>query len=136
MTKQDKIIAWFLILQGIAGFALTAWFFFRYGIPLAAILMFIPLSIAALIAGIGSLFRRRWAVWLGIAVFALQIPIIVTPSFTFFVWLGIHFDLSFIWRGHAKLGFNLVGLVMLIWASIRCRASNLSSKRTRVPRAA
>ena len=136
MAKQDKIIAWLLILQGIAGLTLTGWLVFRYGMSLVAILMFIPLSSAALVAGLGSLARKRWAVWLGIVVFALQIPIIATPSFTFFVWLGIHFDLTFIWKGHARLGFNVIGLAMFIWAVIRCRASNLSSKRTRVPRAA
>ena len=72
-------------------------------------------------------------VLLGVIVFALQTPIVITQSFRFYVWLVIHLDVTAVWTGHAQLGINLVGLAMLIWSGSRFLAS---IKRTRVPRAA
>lgn len=130
MAKQDKIIAWFLVFQAVAGAAVFAWLATHKSVSIAAWATFVPLIVAAFVAGAGSLQEFRWAALLGLVVFAVQTPIIVTTSFMFYVWLGVHFDLAAVWQGHAKLGVNMVGLGMLIWAAFRYNAPNTSSKRT------
>jgi|SRR5690242_597956 hypothetical protein len=134
VTRKDKFIAWFLIAQATAGFMLLAWLLWRSGsLPLGVWITFLPLAVLALAAGLGSLSGKRWGVLLGVIVFALQTPIVITQSFRFYVWLVIHLDVTAVWTGHAQLGINLVGLAMLIWSGSRFLAS---IKRTRVPRAA
>jgi hypothetical protein len=137
VTRKDKFIAWFLIAQATAGFMLLAWLLWRSGsLPLGVWVTFLPLAALALTAGLGSLAGKRWGALLGVIVFALQTPIVITQSFRFYVWLVIHLDVTAVWAGHVRLGVNLVGLAMLIWSGSRFFVSNNSSKRTRVPRAA
>lgn len=128
MAKQDKIIAFFLIFQAVVGAATFAWLAGRTQLPVSTWALFTPLIAAALVAGIGSLRRHRWAALLGLIVFAVQTPIIATPYMSFYAWLGVHLDVAATWQGQARLGVNLVGLGMLIWASIRYSASNKSRR--------
>ena len=128
MAIQDKIVAYFLLFQATAAAAIFAWLATRTSLSGATWAIFTPLIIAAFTAGIGSLRGYRWAALLGLIVFAIQTPIIATPSVSFYAWLGVHLDIAATWQGHAKLGINLVGLGMLIWAGVRYSAPNNSFK--------
>lgn len=128
MTRKDKFIAWFLIFQATVGLATFTWLAAHGSVQLGGWLTLPPLAAAALVAGISSLRENRWGSLLGLVVFAIQTPIIATRTFGFYLWLGVHLDMIIVWAGHAKLGFNLVGLAMLIWSAIRYRASNSSFK--------
>lgn len=91
-------------------------------------MLFIPLILAALAAGVGSLRQHRWAARLGLIVFAVQVPIIATRTVTFYAWLAVHLDIAMTWQGQAKLGINLIALGMFVWASVRYRAPDSSFK--------
>ena len=90
MTKQEKAISYFLIFQAVVGTATFGWIATRSDLPAALWGIFVPLIAAALTAGIGSLHQARWAFVLGMVVFAVQVPIIATPTFQFYAWLGLH----------------------------------------------
>ena len=128
LAVQDRLISYFLIFQAIGGGATLAWLATRTQIPVGAWMIFGSLIIAALVAGVWSLRRRRWAALLGLIVFAVQIPIVITKTVTFYAWLAVHIDIAMTWQQQAKFGINLVALVMLIWACIRYVAPNNSFK--------
>ena len=130
MNKQDKTIAYVLVFHAMVGAATFGWLATRNDLPAITWAIFAPLIAAALIAGVGSLRQARWAAVLGMAVFAVQVPIIATPSLQFYVWLGFHLDIAVTWQGHSKFGVNLVGLGMLMWSAFRHCVPNSSSKPT------
>jgi hypothetical protein len=128
MTKQDKTIAYTLIFQAVVGTATFGWLAIRSDLPAVAWAIFVPLIVGALVAGVGSLRQRRWAIILGMIVFAVQVPIVATPSLQLYAWLGFHLDLAMTWQGQAKFGINLFGLGMLAWSAVRYCAPNNSFK--------
>ncbi|MBW3550364.1 MAG: hypothetical protein KY442_05920 [Proteobacteria bacterium] len=127
MIKQDKFIAGFLIFQAIAGTAVAVWLAVTAGPSLGVLLALGPASLAALIAGLGSLRGLGWARTLGIVVFSIQIPSFQTPWFFYAVWLGGHLNITVEWTNTGELGINLLALGMLLWA-LRRRAPNRSFK--------
>jgi hypothetical protein len=128
MTKQDRFIAYFLIFQAISGAAMFGWEARQIPPSIGVWVVYSALIVAALVAGVGSLLRKHWAALLGIVVLGAQTPIILTPSFTWCVPLGIHLDLAGIWTGEATVGANLIGLAMFLWANVRDAASDNSFK--------
>lgn len=116
MTKKDKFIAGFLIFQGLLGLATIIWLRAQGSLHTGVLSIFLCTGFAAIAAGIGSFYRKRWAVILGIIIFAIQVPSIYTQYFYYSFWLGIHFDLAFTMKGYLKLGVNVVALIMVVWS--------------------
>lgn len=129
LTKQDRFIAWFLVFQAALGAITLAWLATHGSVSSDVWAIFCILIVCAVAAGIGTLKQQQWAAVLGMGVFAVQVPIVVTRSFQFYIWLGVHFDVAMTWQGQAKLGLNLVGLGMLAWSLVRYWAPNRSFKQ-------
>jgi hypothetical protein len=129
LARQDKLIAWFLLVQAVAGTATAIWAGVN-GAPATAWLVLSVASIAAAVAGILSLQGRPWGRGLGALVFLIQIPSFHTPWFFYAVWLGIHLNISFGWKGTGEVGINLLALAMFLWALFRSGTPNNSSKPT------
>ncbi len=121
MSKQDKFIAGFLIFQAVAGAATIAWVTLVSGPSTGLLLIFVPVILAALVAGIGSFRGLAWARKLGLLVFIVQVPSFETPWFFYKVWLGVHLNIMFGWVDAARVGINFLALGMLIWGALRLR---------------
>ena len=123
MNGQDKWIAGILVFQALTAGAALIWQAAASPLPMGTLLVMGPLSLLALIAGIGSFKGKRWARICGLLVFFVQIVSVATPSFFFAFWLGVHFDISFGWFGWGKIGVNLIALAMAGWAGSRLLAT-------------
>lgn len=128
MKKQERLISYILIVQAVIGLASTTLMAVSSPAAATAALMFLAvLPIAALIAGIGALRGHRWAALLGIIVFAVQVPVIQTESFSYSMWLGFHAYFGGTWNG-VGFGVNVIGLILAVWAMLVYRAPDNSLK--------
>ncbi len=128
MAMQDKIIAGIMLVHGSLGILWTFWVSSQIGFPpvfLAANLVLAAIGIAA---GIGWFKQRRWAVYLGIVFFLVQLVHVLTPTFQWSFTLGFNLNIALGWLSSGELGLNLFALVMLLWSSARAFASNNSFK--------
>jgi hypothetical protein len=128
VKKQDKFIACFLIFQAVVGAAAFALMALSTPPSLGLSLLLVSLILGALVAGIGSFARKRWAAVLGLVVFAAQTPILASPYARYSAWLGIHLDLIADLSDQGSIGVNVVGLLMLLWSSIRFGAADTPFK--------
>ena len=77
MNWQDRVIAGFLVFQAVLSAATLVWLAGQ--LPWSTLASIGPLSLLALVAGIASFKRRRWARIAGVAVFLAQIVSVSTP---------------------------------------------------------
>jgi len=137
MTIQDKIIASILLLHSSLGVLWTFWVASQIGFPPAFLTANLSLAAIGIASGIGWFMRRRWAAYLCIAFFLIQLVHVHTPTLQWSFTLGFNLNIALGWISSGEFGVNLFALVMLLWSSARAFAPNNSSKRTREnPRAA
>ena len=127
MSKQDKTIAWILILQGSMALVTLAYTLLVSPSP-STFVWLAPLSVLSIGAGTGMLRSKRWAYILGIVVILFQIPAIKTPWFSYFLWLGFQLKIYIGSLGSWQIGINLFALAVLVWIAYRYNAPNNSFK--------
>lgn len=118
MSRQDKVIAWILILEGAMALATLAYAWY-VSPSIGTLLLLGPLSLMSIGAGIGILRRRRWAYILGMIVLLVQVPAVQTPWFYYFLWLGLQFKIYVGTIGAWQVGINLLALAILVWLGYR-----------------
>ena len=128
MAIQDKIIAGILLAHSTLGILWTYWIGSQIGFPAMFIATNLVLAAIGITAGIGWLKRHRWAVYLGILFFLVQLVHVLTPTFQWSFSLGFNLNIALGWLSSGELGINLFALVMLVWVSARAFAPNNSFK--------
>ncbi|CAH2708129.1 hypothetical protein NCPPB1935_10205 [Xanthomonas campestris pv. nigromaculans] len=128
MAMQDKIIAGIMLVHGSLGILWTFWVASQIGFPAAFIAANLALAAIGIAAGIGWLKRRRWAAYVAIAFFLVQLVHVLTSTFQWSFTLGFNLNVSLGWLSRGELGLNLFALVMLLWSSARAFAPNNSFK--------
>ena len=128
MTMQDKIIAGIMLVHGALGILWTLWVASHIGFPVAFLVANLALAAIGIAAGIGWLKQRRWAVYLGISFFLVQLVHVLTPTFQWSFTLGFNLNIALGWLSSGELGLNLFALVMVLWSSARAFAPNNSFK--------
>jgi hypothetical protein len=123
LLKRDYAIAWILVAQGIAGILTSAWGFAQAALVSGSSIFMAALALASLAAGLGWLGARRWAKVLALFVVLAQIPQVFTPTFQYFVYLGLQIAMSVGWIGSAKVGVNIVGLALFGWIASRFQST-------------
>ena len=129
MATQDKVIAGILVLHSALGSFWTYSVGSQLGFPTAFLVCNFVLVAIGVVAGIGCFAGQRWAAYLGLLFFAIQLVHVVTPGFHFSFTLGLNFVISAGWFGTGQVGLNLFALAMLLWLGVRVRASNDSFKK-------
>ncbi|MGO4223653.1 hypothetical protein AB4Y64_17600 [Lysobacter sp. TAF61] len=128
MTKQDKILAGILLAHGSLGVLWIVWVASQIVVPAAFLATNLALAGIGIAAGIGWFKQRRWAAYLGIGFYLVQLVHVLTPTFQWSFTLGFNLNISLGWLSEGELGINLVALVMLLWSSSRAFAPNNSFK--------
>ena len=128
MAMQDKIIAGVMLVHGSLGILWTFWVASQLGFPASFLAANLGLAAMGIAAGIGWFKRRRWAVYLGIVFFLVQLVHVLTPTFQWSFTLGFNLNISLGWLSSGELGLNLFAFVMLVWSSARAFAPNNSFK--------
>ncbi|WP_349656777.1 hypothetical protein [Xanthomonas sp. 10-10] len=128
MAMQDKIIAGIMLVHGSLGILWTFWVASQIGFPAAFLAANLALAAIGIAAGIGWLKRRRWAAYVAIAFFLVQLVHVLTSTFQWSLTLGFNLNVSLGWLSSGELGLNLFALVMLLWSSARAFAPNNSFK--------
>jgi len=129
MAIQDKVIAGILVLHSALGAIWTYAVGAQLGFPASFLVSNFVLVAIGTVAGIGCFAGQRWAAYLGLLFFAIQLVHLVTPGFHFSFTLGLNFVISAGWFGSGQVGLNLFALAMLLWLGIRVHASNGSFKK-------
>jgi hypothetical protein len=119
MAVQDKIIAGVLLAQGLMGVAWTLSVASALGFPRAFLVTNLVLAIVGVVSGVGFFRTARWAAYLGLAFFGIQVLQVVTPAFQFSFTLGFDATVSAGWFDFGKIGINLFGLAMTVWLAVR-----------------
>jgi hypothetical protein len=128
MAVQDKIIAGILLVHSTLGMLWTFWVGSQVGFPAVFLATNLALAAIGLAAGVGWLKQRRWAAYLGILFFLVQLVHVLTPTFQWSFTLGFNLNIALGWLSSGELGINLFALVMLVWVSARAFAPNNSFK--------
>ncbi len=128
MAMQDKIIAGIMLVHGSLGILWTFWVASQIGFPATFLAANLALAAIGIAAGIGWLKRRRWAAYVAIAFFLVQLVHVLTSTFQWSFTLGFNLNVSLGWLSSGELGLNLFALVMLLWSSARTFAPNNSFK--------
>jgi len=113
MGKRMRWPAGVLCVQLGMGVITAAWLAWQGQVGTGLLLLLGVMAIAAI--GLAGWFAgQAWGPWLAIAQWLLQVPMVTTPSFTYFLWFGVklYITLSF---GSAHVGLNLYALSMMAW---------------------
>jgi hypothetical protein len=122
MSKQDKLIGGITTAHALLGFLWTVWIASQIGYPIAFTGPNLALALAGAVAGIGWLLNVRWAGYLVLLFYAIQLVQVATPDYQFSFTLGFNLSISVGWFApSAQFGFNLLAGGMLLWASFRPR---------------
>ena len=122
MSKQDKFIGGITIAHAALGTFWVFWIASQLGFPGGFLGWNLALAVAGAMAGIGWLRNIRWASFLLLLFYAIQLVHVVTPEFQFSFTLGFNLNIAVGWFApSAELGFNLFAFAMLVWASLRPR---------------
>lgn len=132
MAKSDKIISAILLMHGLLGCAWTVQVASTHGYPWFFLLLNMTLALAGIVAGIGCFWGKRWAAYIGLFFWGIQVLHVLTPSFQFSFTLGLNAVLSAGWFGIGQFGVNIFALSMLLWLSTRTRAPGSSFHRRHV----
>jgi len=115
ITKRQRLRlpAYVLCAQCILGsvaMGLLAW----QGALTGLMWLAVGLIIAAGVALVGWFGGHRWGQWLAIAQWGVQIPLLATPWFTWFIWFGLQLHVK-LQVGEVIAGLNLYALMMVLW---------------------
>ncbi|GAB3361381.1 hypothetical protein [Lysobacter tyrosinilyticus] len=122
MSKQDKFIGGITTAHALLGSLWAVWIASQIGYPIAFVGTNLALALAGAVAGIGWLRNVRWAGYLVLLFYAIQLVHVTTPDYQFLFTLGFNLSISVGWFApSAELGFNLFAGGMLLWASFRPR---------------
>jgi hypothetical protein len=128
MAIQEKIIAGIILVHCSLGAVWTFVVASQAGFPSAFLATNLVLAAMGLAAGVGFLKPRRWAIYLAIAFFLVQLVHVLTPTFQWSFTLGFNLNVALGWLSSGELGLNLFALVMLVWLVARAFAPNNSFK--------
>ena len=128
MATQDKIIAGVLLLHSSLGVLWTYWVASHAGFPSTFLVTNLVLAALGVAAGIAWLRRHRWAGYLALAFFLVQLVLVLTPTFQWSFTLGFNLNIGLGWFGSGEVGLNLFAAGMLIWIGTRAFAPNKSFK--------
>jgi hypothetical protein len=84
-----------------------------FGISVIILILFILITF-------GLCAKKRWAFWIALPLYLIQIPMVFHPSFTYYLWIGIKTFLSLnvtVGGNVCKIGVNVlpaVATVMLL----------------------
>ncbi|RKF30560.1 hypothetical protein [Paraburkholderia fungorum] len=123
---KDKVIAVILTVHGLLGAVWTLWIASTHGNPPLFLISNLTLAVAGATAGFGCLKEKRWAAYLGLCFWAIQIVHVLTPHFQFSFTLGFNAVLSAVWYGFGQIGVNVFALVMLVWLTHRISSPDSS----------
>ncbi|WP_146165862.1 hypothetical protein [Stenotrophomonas panacihumi] len=92
------------------------------------------LMAVAAVALVGWFTGRRWGPRLAMLQWAVQIPVLATGSFQYFLWFGLQLHLK-IEVGSALLGVNIYALALLLWTAYLQQqvAGQAAAKRPGMP---
>lgn len=124
MAIQDKAIAGIMLVHSSLGILWTYWVASQIGFPAIFLTANLALAAIGIVAGIGWLRHGRWAIYLAIGFFLVQLVHVLTPTFQWSFTLGFNFNISFGWFTYGEFSLNLVALAMLAWSSARAFAPN------------
>lgn len=130
MAMQDKIIAGIILVHSAFGIFWTFLVASRTGFPSVFLATNLALAAMGLVAGVGLLKRRRWAIYLAIGFFLVQFVHVFTPTFQWSFTLGVNLNVQLGWLSNGELGFNVFALIMLAWLAARTFALDHSSQPT------
>lgn len=130
MAMQDKIIAGIILAHSAFGIVWTLLMASQTGFPAVFIATNLALAAMGLVAGVGLLKRRRWAIYLAIGFFLVQFVHVFTPTFQWSFTLGVNLNVELGWLSNGELGFNVFALVMLVWLGARTFAPDHSFQPT------
>jgi uncharacterized membrane protein (DUF2068 family) len=136
MAAQDKIVAGVLVTQSLVGIAWTWSIASALGFPETFLVTNLALAVVGLVSGVGCFRGMRWAAYLGLVFFGIQVLQVVTPTFQFSFTLGFNATMSAGWFDFGKIGVNLFALVLLIWLAIRLGKPEGAFNRERLTRVA
>ncbi|GEM_PF-1389128 len=111
--RRTRWPAYLLCVQwGVGAFALccTAW----WGELGAAGWLIWALMAVAAVALVGWFAGRRWGPWLAMLQWAVQVPVLATGTFQYFLWFGLQLHLK-LEVGSVLLGVNVYALTLLLW---------------------
>ena len=128
MAVQDKIISGILLVHSTLGILWAFWISSQIGFPVVFLATNLALAAIGLAAGGGWLKQRRWAAYLSILFFLVQLVHVLTPTFQWSFTLGFNLNIALGWLSSGEFGINLFALVMLVWVSARAFAPNSSFK--------
>lgn len=126
MAVQDKIIAGLLLVHSTLGILWAFWIGSQIGFPAMFLATNLALAAMGLAAGIGWIKQRRWAAYLGISFFLVQLIHVLTPAFQWSFTLGFNLNMALGWLSSGELGVNLFALIMLVWVSARVFAGEFN----------
>ena len=128
MAIQEKIIAGIILAHSSLGVVWTFLVASQAGFPSVFLATNLVLAAMGFAAGVGLLKRRRWAIYLAIAFFLVQLVHVLTPTFQWSFTLGFNLNVALGSLSSGELGLNLFALVMLVWLGVRAFAPNNSFK--------
>jgi hypothetical protein len=128
MALQDKIVAGILLVHSTLGMLWVYWIGSQAGFPAVFLATNVALAAIGATAGIAWLRRRRWAAYLAMLFFFVQLVHVLTPTFQWSFTLGFNLNIALGWLSSGELGINLFALVMLVWVSALALAPNSSLK--------
>ncbi|KID55634.1 hypothetical protein N473_18200 [Pseudoalteromonas luteoviolacea CPMOR-1] len=109
----QKIAGWALVTSGVVGLGLTGYLIFT-SMELNLLLAFLlAVSILPIVSGIYTLKNQRWALWIGLLYFLVQVIRIETSGFAWSFESPISFSFA-LTHEHTHIGFNLFAAIMLI----------------------
>jgi len=130
MAKSDKIVSGILLGHGLLGCVWVAQMAPQYGHSPTFLVPNLGLALVGIVAGIGCLLSKRWAAYMGLVFWGIQIIHVLTPTFQFSFALGLNTVLSAGWYGFGQIGLNVVALALFCWLAARIKASDSSFRPT------
>ncbi|AOT10400.1 hypothetical protein [Pseudoalteromonas luteoviolacea] len=127
----QKIAGWALIISGVVGLGLTGYFFFK-AMELNLLLVFLfGVSVLPIVSGIYTLKNQRWALWVGLLYFLIQVIRIETSGFSWSFESPISFYIA-LTHEHTHIGFNLFAAIMLVIfiKLLRAKSSEVNTEQS------
>ena len=121
--NKEKFLIWYVIITSVLGVATFGYYAFQSNSNISILLIFLPLL--GLISSLYMLKNKRWAYLVAIGFFAVQVPVIRTGSFKYFLFSGLEFHIDFS-ADNLVLGVNILALAMLILAYKCYRGSQIN----------
>jgi hypothetical protein len=119
MARKDQILAVMLFGHGAFGVIWTFLIASAHGYPSNFLCSNLALAMLGVVAGTGCFKGNRWAAYLGLIFWGIQVLQVLTPTFQFSFTLGVNLILAAGWNDWGRLGVNVFALTMLVWLARR-----------------